>query len=63
MSEPRYNVVLRRRGALGIVELDTAIVGVPRTDVEDCVQLQLNTMGPGDTAELTIQRVADAPDR
>lgn len=56
LNGPRYDVVIRRRGALGLLEHESALVSVPATDVTDLVQLTLKTMTPADTAELNLVR-------
>lgn len=58
MTEIRYDVATTRLGALGIKELETAIVGVPRSEVEQTLELNLDTLGPGDTVVLEIRRRA-----
>lgn len=55
-TEPRYDIEVERFGALGISEHHSAIVNVSRADVEGLLKLQLDTMGPLDTAAVRIHR-------
>lgn len=55
-DEIRYDVDVRRIGALGIEEHAEALRNLDREEVLDCLELQLNTMTPLDTAELRILR-------
>jgi hypothetical protein len=50
----RYEVNVKRYGALGILELDTGVPAVPRDEVQAVVELQLDTMCPGDRALIEI---------
>lgn len=54
--EQRYDVEIRRYGAVGVLELETSIRAVPMSDVEGAVRLNLYTLGPGDTFDFRVIR-------
>jgi hypothetical protein len=55
-GEPRYDLDLERYGALGILEIQTADRDLSREDIERALKRQLDTLGPLDTARITILR-------
>lgn len=57
-DRPPIYVHLRRFGALGVMELDSAAVSSTEDEVRWFLDLQLNTLGPNDRCELSLTRQA-----
>lgn len=50
-----YGVLMRRFGALGIIEHESAITDIDADELHELLRMHLATLGPGDTLELTVQ--------
>lgn len=55
-DRPLIDTKLRRWGALGVLEMETGTLGATEDAIRMFLNLQLNTLGPLDRAELTLTR-------